>query len=389
MPHSLKRRRGFLLAAIAMLGAIPCGIVLRSRWLHPGPELTPRNVVNAANFKSGGIAPGEIVVLFPSSAGPPKIAEWPTIFPRSASDLEYMRRQPGWASVGATRVFFDNIAAPVVYSVRGQVETIVPWEVSNRKTTKVALEYEGVRSRPVTLPIVGSAPAIFTLDASGKGQAAMLNETGCCNSARNPATRGTIASLYATGEGNPPLHVKVVVGGVPAEVLYAGNVGELTVNFRVPSNAPVGDAVPLVLVAGSYSSADGVTMAIRSSDREVLIVDREAPIRSRLAEALKGAGYQVFRARDSQEARAQSKDRPLDLVIIDLAMTKEAGLETIDAIRSEHPQVKIIVISAEAGPGVLRSADILGAQMVLRKPLNDGMVVERVRDLLRERPARY
>jgi CheY-like chemotaxis protein len=236
---------------------------------------------------------------------------------------------------------------------------------------------------------VDSAPAIFTLDASGKGQAAMLNETGCCNSARNPATRGTIASLYATGEGSPPLHVKIVVGGVPAEVLYASNVGELTVNFRVPSTAPVGDAVPLVLVAGNLSSADGVTMAIRSSDRGVLVVDHEAPIRSRLAETLKKAGYEVFTARDVQEARAQSKEHPVDLVITDLALPEEAGLETIDTIRKEHPRVKIIVLSAEAGPRILRAADILGAQTVLRKPLKAGVVVERVRDLLRERPARY
>ncbi len=380
-----------LLVAIAVLVLIlgVSGIVLRSRRLHPRPELTARNVVNAANFKSGGIAPGEIVVLFPSNAGPPNIAEWPTIFPRSAADLEYMRRQPGWASIGATRVFFDNIAAPIVYSVRGRVETIVPWEVSNRKTTRVALEYEGARSRAVTLPIVGGAPAIFTLDASGKGQAAMLNETGCCNSARNPATRGTIASLYATGEGSPPLHVKVIVGGVPAEVLYANNVGELTVNFRVPSNSPVGAAVPLVLVTGSSGSADGVTMAIRSSDRGVLIVDHESPIRSLVAEALEGAGYEVFTARDAQEARSQSKDHPVDLVITDLAMPEAAGREMIDTIRKKHPRVKIIVIAPEAGPKVLRAADMLGAQMVLRTPLKAEMVVERARDLLQERPARY
>jgi uncharacterized protein (TIGR03437 family) len=311
-----------LLAAIAVLALIAgvSGVVLRSRRLRPGPELTARNVVNAANLKAGGIAPGEIVVLFPSNAGPPHIAEWPTIFPRSAADLEYIWRQPGWASIGATRVFFDGVAAPIVYSVRGQVETVVPWEVSNRKTTGVAVEYEGARSRSVTLPVVAGAPALFTLDASGSGQAAMLNETGCCNSARNPATRGTIASLYATGEGSPPLHVKVLVGGVPA---------------------------------------------------------------------LAGAGYEVFTARDAQQARAPSKDHPVDLIITDSATAEQAGLEMIDTIRNEHPRVKIIVISAEADARVLKAADILGAQAVLRKPLKAEIVVERVRDLLRERPARY
>src|SRR5262249_3847066 len=156
------------------------------------PEISADRVVNAADGTGGVVAPGEIVTLFPANAGPPSLVEWHTIFPRSARDLQYMRQQPQWSSRGSTRVFFDNVAAPIVYAANGQVETIVPMEVS--KSTRVIVQYENTRSSAVTLPVVESAPAIFTLDGSGRGPAALLNETGCCNSVRNPATRGSIAT---------------------------------------------------------------------------------------------------------------------------------------------------------------------------------------------------
>src|ERR1700722_19188494 len=214
-----------------MRPAVPClclCLVLKASAL--GPELSARDVVNAADYKGGGVVPGEIVVLFPSNAGPPHLAPW---------GLDGNQKTP--TSLGDTRVLFDNLAAPVFYSVSGRVGAIVPYEVAGKKTTEVVVEYQGKRSPPVTLPVVGSAPALFTLDASGKGQAAMLNETGCCNSVRNPAPRGTVVSLYGTGEGRtdprgndetvsvpgrparfwvPQLPVKVTVGGVPAEVRY-------------------------------------------------------------------------------------------------------------------------------------------------------------------------
>jgi len=364
-----------------------------------GPELFARDVVNAADYSGGGVAPGEIVVLFPSNAGSPEVAEWHL-------DSEGRAATP----LGATRVFFDDIAAPVVYSVSGQVCAVVPYEVADKKTTAVVLEYRGVRSPPVTLPVVGSAPALFTLDASGKGQAAMLNETGCCNSVRNPAPRGTVVSLYGTGEGRtdphgndetlsvpgrparllvPQLPVKVTVGGVPAEVRYVRNIGLLQVNVRVPPNAPVGDAVPLVLMVGNGRSSDRVTMAIRSSSRRVLVVDHEPAIRDRLALILKGAGYEVVTARDARAVAAQAKGHPVDLVIAELATSGEEGLEMIGSLRNQQPKLKIVAMSGAFGPSALRAADILGAQAVLRKPLTAELVRRRVHDLLVEPPARY
>jgi uncharacterized protein (TIGR03437 family) len=332
------------------------------------PQLSPRTVVNAGDYRGGGVAPGEIVVLFPANAGPARLAEWPTIFPRGADDIAYIERQTGWETIGSTRVLFDGIAAPVVYSVDGQVEAIVPDEVSNRSDTEIVLEYKGAHSNAVKIPIMARAPAIFTRDSSGKGQAAMLNETGCCNSPRDPAMPGSIVTLFATGEGRPPWPVTVTVGNVPAEVLYADNAGTLVVNFRVPMNAPTGDSVPLMLSVGDSRSIEGVTMAIRPASHRVLIIGRD-PMLGTLIEILKSSGYEIATERDSR----------LDLVIADLA----TPLTTIEAIRTTHAHIRIAIATGEATSTVLREADTLGANAVLTNSLSEETVLRRIASLLR------
>lgn len=337
-----------------------------------GPELFARDVVSGADHSSGGVAPGEFVLLFPSNAGPPDMAPW---------GLE--GRLGASSPIGETRVFFGNAEAQVVYSASGQVAAIVPDGVAAGKTTEVVVEYQGRRSPPVRLAVTASAPAVYTLDASGKGQAAMLNETGCCNSVRNPAVRGTVASLYATGGGRiapgpGPRNISVTVGGVPAEVLYAGS-GGWQVNFRVPANAPAGDAVPLVLRVGNRSSSPDVTMAVRSARQRILLVDDDVAIRRRLTRILGGAGYEV----------SMAAKEPPDLAIFDLALPQEQSLEAIRSMRKASPQLKIVALSAQLDPDALRAADILGAQAVLTKPLHAAAVLTRVRTLLQRRPAVY
>jgi hypothetical protein len=154
--------------AKALLWMLCLGAVLYAA--REGPALLRRDVVNAADHSGGKVAPGEIVVLFPSNAGP-------TVLAGASANAE--GKVP--TLLGETRVLFDGIAAPIAYSVRGQVGAVVPYEIAKRKTTDVMVEYEGARSPAVTLEVVDSAPALFTLDLSGKGQAAILNETGCCS----------------------------------------------------------------------------------------------------------------------------------------------------------------------------------------------------------------
>jgi uncharacterized protein (TIGR03437 family) len=368
--------------------------------------LSAFTVVNAADHSGGKVAPGEIVVLRPSNAGPALL-------------LGAQLNPDGRVAtiLAETRVWFGDIAAPLCYTVSGEAMAVVPYEVSGRKTTELVVEYQGNRSKPVMLDVVDSAPALFTLDSSGQGQAAMLNETGCCNSTRNPAVRGGIAVLYATGEGqtNPPgitgsvsahsriadypvprLSVKVTVGGEPAEIVYAGEAphavaGLLQVNFRVPALAPAGDAVPIVLTIGNSHSADGVTMAVRSGVRRILIADPDPGTREWIKKLLAGASYDVRTARNAPDILQQASLQPIDLVILSLAIPEQESLDTLRALRAAHPRLAVIAAATAPvlGPATLRAADLLGAQAIFARPMTAQAVLRRVRTILQPRPAPY
>lgn len=238
------------------------------------PAFSAAGVVNAASFQSGGVAPGEIVTIFGSAIGPPA--------------LTTMRLTPAGLvdnSLADTRVLFDGIPAPLVYVWQNQNSIVVPYSVAGKSTTQAQVEHKGLKSEPVTLRVVSAAPGIFTLDSSGKGQGAVLNENMTINSASNPAVRGSIVVLYATGEGQtspagvdgrvasnvfpkPLLPVSVQIGGVYAEVLYAGAApglvaGVIQVNVRIPNSVNPNNAVPVTLAVGSINSQQGVTLAVR------------------------------------------------------------------------------------------------------------------------------
>lgn len=356
-----------------------------------GPEISADRVVNAADRRAGGVAPSEVVVLYPTNAGPPEMVPW-------SLDPMHMG-QYSLDSLGGTRVLFDEVAAPMVYARSGEICAIVPGQVRGKKSTELVVEYQGERSAPVTLPVVASAPALFTLDGSGVGQAAMLNDTGCCNSPRNPAMRGKGAVLYATGEGLPlpgspertamALPLQVTVGGVPAEILWTGNVGVLQINFMVPANAPSGDAVPLFLTVGNTRSTAAVTMAVRSAQRGILLMTSDAAVRRRLTEILTPAGYDVLSAPDEASLKLLPKGRNIDLAIAGLDRTAGANLQMLAEIRKDHQLVKTAVLAGEMNDGTLKTADLLGAQAVLTKPLSARTVLDKVRTLVERRPARY
>ncbi len=243
--------------------------------IPPVGPITAAGIVNAASFVSGPVAQGEIVTIFGSGIGPPALAGLRLIGNRVAT------------VAGDTRVLFGGVAAPIIYSSATQVSAIVPYDVFRLPTTQVQVEYQGVRSNSVPMAVAASSPAIFTQNASGRGAGAILrNEDYSVVSPSNPAPRGSIVAIYATGEGdtNPPgqdgllatvtrlprprLSVRLSIGGLDAEVLYAGAAsglvaGLLQVNARVPEAVTPGDAVPLVLRIGAISSPPGVTLAVR------------------------------------------------------------------------------------------------------------------------------
>lgn len=229
-------------------------------------------VTNAASFATGPVAPGEIVVIFGTSFGPS------TLVPTSVTAAGLLD-----TTLGQTRVLFDNVPAPMVYAVAGQVSAIVPYGVAVKSSTVMQVEYNGVLSQAVSLQVAATSPAVFTLNSGGQG--AILNQDTSVNGSQNGAAPGSIISIYATGAGvmdpaaadgsvtsvdvlpKPKGNVSVTIGGMQAEVLYAGAAplapsGLLQVNARIPDGVARGQSVPVFLTVGSATSMAVVTVAI-------------------------------------------------------------------------------------------------------------------------------
>ena len=122
-------------------------------------------------------------------------------------------------------------------------------------------------------------------------------------------------------------------------------------------------------------------LTARMPVRKILIVDDEPAIRSLLAEILTDSGFQTVTARDGREARELLRKNPVDLIITDLAMEGEEGIELIRTIRKESPKVKIIAMSGTFGVDVLAAARALGADATLTKPVSQATLLRSIEAL--------
>ncbi len=101
----------------------------------------------------------------------------------------------------------------------------------------------------------------------------------------------------------------------------------------------------------------------------ILIADDEPGIRKYLRNVLASLNYEVLEAGNGREALTHIETSKVDLVIMDLAMPEQEGIETIQTLRQIQPQLKIIAISGEFAGALLRVAERLGAHASLAKPI--------------------
>src|SRR5713101_6862693 len=120
----------------------------------------------------------------------------------------------------------------------------------------------------------------------------------------------------------------------------------------------------------------------------ILLIDDDALARDMLRQMLERAGYDVVDAASGREGLQQYQASAIDLIITDILMPDQDGLETIQELRRLAPEAKIIAISGGGQTGLLDLlpvAEKLGAQCTLRKPLRRQELLEAVRQLL-QRP---
>ncbi len=250
-------------------------------------------ITNAASYSLGPVSPGEMIAIFGQNLGPT-----PAVGLTVAGGFVP-------TTAGGVTVTIDGQDAPILYAGTSQVTVQVPYAArlgtqAAGTARTVVLTYGAAAPASTTTDIVAAAPGVFTMNASGVGQAIVLDMNPATfaysiNSAANPAKIGSTITFFLTGEGDyasaayatetglivpatppvatgvypelSPLPTVTIGGTVATNVTYAGPIptcmlGLLQVNIVVPVGATTGSAVPLLVNIGAGQTQIGLTMAV-------------------------------------------------------------------------------------------------------------------------------
>lgn len=119
--------------------------------------------------------------------------------------------------------------------------------------------------------------------------------------------------------------------------------------------------------------------------KKVLLIDDEPAILLMLKKMVERAGYEVDMASNGIEGINLLNKYSFDLVITDIIMPEREGLEIIAELRRDQPGVKVIAISGGgrlSPEGYLESANLLGADIVFKKPFSQKDMVKAIKSLL-------
>jgi uncharacterized protein (TIGR03437 family) len=227
--------------------------------IDPGTGVTPPpppiTVVNAASLAAGAVAPGEIVTIYGVGIGPAAAAtgvfDAAGLLPTALAGIE---------------VRFGGVAAPLFYAQSNQINAQVPYTAAGGAATHVETLLHGQPTGAADVTVAAAAPALFP---------AVVNQDGSINAETAPAARGTVLTLYATGEGltdrgnvagqvvaapypRPAQPVTLTIGSVAAKLLYAGSApgfaGLLQINAVVPGGFLRPGLTSVQLIVGSAAS---------------------------------------------------------------------------------------------------------------------------------------
>lgn len=117
----------------------------------------------------------------------------------------------------------------------------------------------------------------------------------------------------------------------------------------------------------------------------ILLIDDDRRLREMLCRGLASEGYEIIEADNGRSGLTRLREQLADLVITDILMPVQEGLETIMVIRHDFPDVKIIAISGGGNhvfSDYLSYATTFGANCALAKPFTLWQLLEAVRRTL-------
>lgn len=117
----------------------------------------------------------------------------------------------------------------------------------------------------------------------------------------------------------------------------------------------------------------------------ILIVDDEAPIRTMLGRLLEGYGYACTLAADAVEARTRLRERPFALILCDVNMPGESGLDLVTHVLASYQDTAAVMVTGLDNPQLATTALELGAYGYIIKPFESNEVLINVVNALRRR----
>jgi len=110
----------------------------------------------------------------------------------------------------------------------------------------------------------------------------------------------------------------------------------------------------------------------------VLLVDDEEIFRERLARALRARGLEVVTAASVEEGLDRARAAPPDVALVDLRMPGPSGLELVQRLSAEMPQVRTFVLTGFGSIGTAVEAARLGIAGYLQKPIDAQAILEAI-----------
>ena len=247
--------------------------------------------INGVNFlPSRSLAPGVLASLCSPGSNCNGGAAY--FGANTALNTDLPNPYPLPTTLGDVQVMFNGQAAPLYFVSPAQINFVAPNSAPTSGTADVTVVQQSTgrvyAAGPVAMNTV--SPAIFAGFTGAMRQAAVLNQDNSINSATNAAARGSVITIYATGQGylpnappdgSPPPSL-VETPTKPTVFLNACDVNDAActqenfdhilfsglspqfpgvwqINVRIPQNTGVGPQVILALIVNSVSSFDAAT----------------------------------------------------------------------------------------------------------------------------------
>jgi putative nucleotidyltransferase with HDIG domain len=117
----------------------------------------------------------------------------------------------------------------------------------------------------------------------------------------------------------------------------------------------------------------------------ILVVDDDESVRHLLSRMLLKGGYECTLAADAAEARKLIKDRNFELILCDVTMPGESGIDFIRYVAAEYPDTATMMLTAIDDPDIAETVLDVGIYGYMIKPFNANELIINIRNSLRRR----